>query len=68
MDPHNAGHVELRQWGETLIPSVARPTMISATRYYGETFIVPTAVGEYMVPLLGPFSERECATLKTFMR
>ena len=36
--------------------------------HYAETFIVPAAVGAYTIRPHGPSVERECATLKAFVR
>lgn len=36
--------------------------------HYAETFIVPAAVGPYLVRPHGPASGRECATLKAYVR
>lgn len=36
--------------------------------HYAETFIIPAAVGKYTVRPHGPSLDRECATLKAFVR
>lgn len=36
--------------------------------HYAETFIVPAAVGDYVIRPHGPSEGQECATIKAFVR
>jgi len=36
--------------------------------HYAETFIVPAAVGAYIIRPHGPSQGKECATIKAFLR